>query len=239
MRRDRAGLLHIGKTGGTAVNTVLRAAKKLGIGRRIGLYGHEVGLQQVADHDRTGKVVFFIREPVSRYISAFNSRLRQGYPRHGNTWTEKEEIAFKHFKTPNQLAEALSARDAELRQHATDAMTGIKHLRRAYQHYLGSVELLEQERDRIYFIGATETFESDFALLRKLFRVPDDLELPTDDLGAHKTPDGFEKTVSELGRHNIENYYADDYAIYRWCVKRREELLPLRQAEAAQKASTK
>lgn len=236
MSRSRFGLLHIGKTGGTAINTVLRAAKKRNIGRRTGLYGHETGLQDVVDFDKTSNLIFFIREPVSRYVSAFNSRLRRGYPRHGNIWTEREEIAFAHFKTPNQLAEALSADDEELRRHATDAMSSIKHLRRAYRHYLGSVELLEQERDRIYFIGATETFEDDFGLLRKLLRVPDDLELPIDNVGAHKTPDGFEKTVSELGRGNIETYYADDYAIYRWCVKRREELLPLRQAEAAEKA---
>jgi len=239
MKTNRFGLLHIGKTGGTAVNAVLRAAKARKIVRRIGLYSHETGLQDIVDLDKTRKVIFFIREPVSRYISAFNSRLRRGYPRHGNAWTDREEIAFEHFKTPNQLAEALSAGDAEFRRHAEDAMTAIKHLRRDYRHYLGSVELLEQERDRIYFIGATETFESDFALLRKLLRVPDDLALPTDDYGAHRTPDGFEKTVSELGRRNIENYYTDDYEIYRWCVKRREELLPLRQAEAAEKASAK
>ncbi|CAN7444075.1 sulfotransferase family 2 domain-containing protein [Rhizobium sp. LjRoot254] len=239
MKTDRFGLLHIGKTGGTAVNAVLRAAKERKIVRRIGLYGHQTGLQDIVDLDKTRNVVFFIREPVSRYISAFNSRLRRGYPRHGNVWTDREEIAFEHFKTPNQLAEALSAGDAELRRHAEDAMTAIKHLRRDYRHYLGSVELLEQERDRIYFIGATESFESDFGLLRQLLGVPDDLELPTDDYGAHRTPDGFEKTVSELGRRNIENYCADDYNIYRWCAKRREELLPLRQAEAAEKASAK
>lgn len=239
MRMDKFGLLHIGKTGGTAANTVLKAAKKLRLARRVGIYGHHVSLQDVVDRNKTRNLVFFIREPTSRYISAFNSRLRMGYPRHGNEWTEKEEIAFAHFKTPNQLAEALSSGDAELRRQAKDAMTGIRHLRRDYRHYLGSVELLEQERDRIYFIGATESFESDFCLLRKLLGVPDDLELPTDDYGAHRTPDGFEKTVSELGRRNIENYYTVDYEIYRWCVKRREELLPLRQAEAAEKASVK
>jgi hypothetical protein len=239
MRADRFGLLHIGKTGGTAAKTVLKAAKKVRAGRRVGLYGHDVSLRDVVDFDKTHKLIFFIREPVSRYISAFNSRLRRGYPRHGNVWTEKEEIAFAHFKTPNQLAEALSAGDAGLRQHAEDAMTGIRHLRRGYRHYLGSAELLEQEKGRIYFIGATETFESDFGLLRKLLGVPDDLELPTDDYGAHRTPDSFEKTVSELGRRNLENYYIDDYEIYRWCVKRRDELLPLRQAEAAEKATVK
>jgi hypothetical protein len=239
MRADRFGLLHIGKTGGTAAKTVLKAAKKVRAGSLVGLYGHDVSLRDVVDFDKTHKLIFFIREPVSRYISAFNSRLRRGYPRHGNVWTEKEEIAFEHFKTPNQLAEALSAGDAGLRQHAEDAMTGIRHLRRGYRHYLGSAALLEQEKGRIYFIGATETFESDFGLLRNLLGVPDDLELPTDDYGAHRTPDSFEKTVSELGRTNLENYYTDEYEIYRWCVKRREELLPLRQAEAAEKATVK
>src|SRR5689334_13541511 len=108
MKIDRFGLLHIGKTGGTAAKTVLKAAKELRVGRRIGLYGHQIGLQDVVDMDMTRKLVFFIREPVSRYVSAFNSRLRRGFPRHGNTWTEREEIAFEHFKTPNQLAEGLS-----------------------------------------------------------------------------------------------------------------------------------
>jgi hypothetical protein len=236
---DKFGLLHIGKTGGTAAKTVLRAHKERGGGEPVALYGHRVGMQDVVDANMTGNVIFFVREPVSRYISAFNSRLRKGFPRHGNDWNAREEIAFEHFKTPNQLAEGLSAEDAELRQHAEDAMAGIKHLRRNYGHYLGSVELLEQEKDRIYFIGATESFDDDFGLLRQLLGVPDDLELPTDDYGAHRTPDTFEKTVSELGRANIENYYAGDYDIYRWCAKRREELLLLRRAEAAEKAAAK
>ena len=50
---------------------------------------------------------------------------------------------------------------------------------------------------------------------------------------ARKTgfPDGFEKTVSELGRKNVQEFYKTDYEIYNWCVKRREELLPIRRAE--------
>ena len=110
-------------------------------------------------------------------------------------------------------------------------MNGIRHLRRAYEHYLDSVELLEKEKDRIYFIAATETFDSDFALMRKLLRVAEDIELPTDDYGAHRTPEGFEKTVSELGRKNVQDHYKTDYEIYNWCVKRREELIALRTAE--------
>ena len=235
---DKFGLLHIGKTGGTAANAVLKANNKLGVGEHVACYKHQVGLQDVADENMCEKLMFFIREPVARYISAFNSRLRKGYPRHHGEWSPREEIAFEHFKTPNQLAEALSSDDAERRQLARDAMKGIRHLRRAYEHYLGSVKLLEQEKDRIYFIAATETFEPDFGLMRKLLDVSPELELPTDDYGAHRTPDTYEKTVSDLGRRNVQDYYKADYDIYNWCVKRREELLEIRRAEAAQKEAS-
>lgn len=234
---DKYGLLHIGKTGGTAANAVIKANNKRGVGERVNCYKHSVGLQDVADDDMCERLMFFIREPVSRYISAFNSRLRRGFPRHGNVWSPKEEVAFARFKTPNQLAEALGSPDAETRQQAEEAMEGIKHVKRAYEHYLGSVDLLEQEKDRIFFIAATETFEPDFGLMRELLGVAPDLDLPTDDFGAHKTPDGFEKTVSEAGRKNIQDYYVTDYAIYNWCVRRREELIPLRQAEATAKVA--
>lgn len=234
---DKFGLLHIGKTGGTAANAVLKANNKLGVGQAVKCYRHKIGLKDVVEDNLAENVMFFIREPVSRYISAFNSRLRMGYPRHHGQWSPGEEIAFGHFKTPNELAEALSSPGAEVREHAQQAMTHIKHLKKAYQHYLGSVELLEQEKDRIYFIAATESLDGDFRLMRNLLGVSPDLEMPTDDYGAHRTPEGFEQTVSELGRKNVMDYYKTDYEIYDWCVKRREALIPIRSAEAAAMAS--
>lgn len=234
---DKYGLLHIGKTGGTAANAVLKANNKRGVGEFVACYKHKVGLKDVSDDDMCEKLMFIIREPVSRYISAFNSRLRMGYPRHHGEWSPREEEAFSHFKTPNQLAEALSSEDGERRHRAQEAMKGIRHLRRAYGHYLHSTQLLEKEKDRIYFIAATETFDSDFAMMRKLLGVSPDIELPRDDYGAHRTPDGFEKTVSELGRKNVMEHYADDYEIYEWCVKRREELIAIRTAELDGKAA--
>jgi len=234
---DKYGSLHIGKTGGTAANAVLKVHNKQGVGQRVALYKHGIGLEAVAEENMCEHLMFFIREPVARYISAFNSRLRKGYPRHQGEWSPREEVAFAHFKTPNELAEALSSDDAERRQLAEGGMICIRHLRRAYEHYLGSVELLEREKDRIYFIAQTETFGPDFAMMRKLLGVSDDIELPTDDYGAHRTPEGFEKTVSELGRKNVEAYYKTDYEIYNWCVKRREELVAQRIAELDEKTA--
>jgi len=234
---DKYGLLHIGKTGGTAANAVLRANNQLGVGEFVNCYKHKVGLGDVHNDNMCERLMFFIREPVARYISAFNSRLRMGYPRHHGEWGPREVIAFSHFKTPNQLAEALSSPERAMREHAVSAMIGIRHLRRAYEHYLGSVELLEKEKDRIYFIAQTETFGTDFDLMRKLIGVSPDLELPTDDYGAHRTPDGFEKTVSEIGRRNVQRYYKTDYQIYNWCVRRREELIKLRMAELEEEST--
>ena len=228
---NKYGLLHIGKTGGTAANTALKANNKLGTGEFVACYKHRVGLPEVASDNMCERLMFIIREPVARYISAFNSRLRMGYPRYSGTWNPKEELAFSRFKTPNSLAEALSAEDPLLRQHAQDAMGGIKHLRRAYTKYLGSVNLLEQEKDRIYFIGATEHFDDDFEIMRKFLHLSPEISLPKDDYGAHRTPEGFEKTVSELGRKNVQDYYKGDYEIYDWCVKRRAELIAIRTAE--------
>lgn len=233
---DKYGLLHIGKTGGTAAKTVLRAARERDVGETVKFFKHEDGLAAIAEGDLCEKLIFFIREPVDRFISAFNSRLRMGYPRHNGKWNVREEVAFAHFKTPNSLAEGLTSDDPEIQEVAVGSMMSIMHLRRSYEHYLGSVELLEQEKDRIWFIGATETFDADFGLLRGLLGIPDDLQLPNDDYGAHRTPDGFERTVSEVGRRNIQDYYQTDYAIYDWCVKRREELVAIRAAAVKETA---
>lgn len=234
---EKFGLLHIGKTGGTAANAVIKANNKLKVGHRVECFGHKIGLTDVVEDNLCENVMFFIREPVSRYISAFNSRLRKGMPRHFNEWSPQEKVAFEAFKTPNQLAEALSDPDEEVREKAREGMLAIRHLRRSYTHFLDSVELLEREKDRIYFIAATENFEHDFGLMRKLVGVSPDLELPVDELGAHRTPEGYEKTVSELGRKNVMDYYENDYLIYNWCLKRREELIAIRTAELAGKAA--
>jgi hypothetical protein len=222
---DEYGFLHIGKTGGTAINTVFRKCVRRGVGSHVAIYPHTFNLKQIVEGNLTQKVIFFVREPVSRYVSAFNSRLRQGRPRHDKPWTKREARAFDRFKTPNQLAEALSSHHPELREEAAAAMRGIAHLRRNYKHYLGSVELLEQQRDRIFFVGTTENLTNDFSILRKLLNVPENLKLPHGEFKAHRTPEGFDTHVTELGRTNLHNLYVEEYRIYEWCLRRRMELL--------------
>ena len=67
--------LHIGKTGGSAVQHALRSLAR----EDIVLCGHDVSLNDVP---RGAKAVASIRHPVDRFVSGFYSRLRQGLPRY-------------------------------------------------------------------------------------------------------------------------------------------------------------
>jgi hypothetical protein len=211
------GYIHIGKTGGTAFKAALRQPGVRVDEKRLTTYPHKVTFDRMIKRNSAEQVLFFIREPVSRYVSAFNSRLRKGLPRHFTDWSDGEARAFARFKTPNQLAEALDCEDGEMRRAADDAMQSILHCRRGLQHFLISPAFLTKHRARIAFIGAQEHFDADFERVKKILGLPDDLVAPVDDIAIHKAPDQQERFISELGRANLQKHYAADYEIYAWC----------------------
>ena len=104
----RTSVLHVGKTGGTALISALRSA---GTNEELEFHGHVATLKWLWSKNPRRRVIFGVREPVSRFVSAFNSRLRQGRPRHFTPWNKGEEIAFSLFDSPNELAEAIYAED--------------------------------------------------------------------------------------------------------------------------------
>ena len=70
--------LHIGKTGGTAAKSALRGHENSG-DYEIILHEHDFQLKDVPLGE---KVVFFVRDPISRFVSGFYGRQRQDLPRH-------------------------------------------------------------------------------------------------------------------------------------------------------------
>ena len=74
--RRNVHLLHIGKTGGTAVKAAVRQSDANG---SLLIHPHEVTLRDIAPGD---DVIFFVRNPVDRFVSGFFSRKRQGQPGH-------------------------------------------------------------------------------------------------------------------------------------------------------------
>lgn len=211
-------LIHIGKTGGSALKEAIRGDirgvhsvyQDVAPGTRILTHSHHIDLGRIPARDDVG---FVLRDPVSRYVSGFMSRLRQGKPRHDRPWSPLERRAFERFPTPDALAVALSSQDPETRAAAERAMRDIRHVRTSFGTWLGSPDLLRSRRAHILLVGWQETLADDFERLRALIGLPDQCQLPDDPKQSNKAPDDTPTELSEAGTANIRSWYAEDYAI--------------------------
>lgn len=202
-------LLHIGKTGGTALKTALQQATAVGTTTALGtlhVHGHDMTLDRLPEGD---VAICFLRDPVTRFVSAFDSRYRRGRPRYNRRWSVGETIAFTMFPTASALAEAL----ADDRSAAKFAMRSIQHLDRHYTYWLGAVDASAARRERLAFVGRQETLTDDVERLRTLLRLPQPLDLPDDPVAAHRNPAGAHQPLSERAVAALTHWYRDDYAL--------------------------
>jgi Sulfotransferase family len=204
---------HIGKTGGTALNeTLLEHADACRY--RLIFGGHTLTLSDVPAGER---FMFVIRDPLKRFVSAFNGRLREDRPRYHYPWREEEKVAFAIFKTPDQLATALSSEDAQERRQAEDAMRGIGHVNTPYSYWFEDERTFRSRLPDLFFISFTERLNEDFELLKERLGMPSEIQLPQDETAAHRTPAGYSSQLSDVGRANLERWYARDIALVQLC----------------------
>ena len=206
-------VLHIGKTGGTALKHVLMGHQDSSHYQLL-FRGHDVTLGDVPAGER---FMFLIRDPLTRFVSAFNGRLREDRPRYDYPWRDEERVAFATFKTPDELAVALSSDDPELRAQAEAAMHGIGHVNTPYTFWFPSEQAFGRRLDDVFFIGLQDKLDDDFEVLKRKLGLGADVHLPRDENVAHKTPAGFESQLSETGRANLERWYAFDVAFVQLC----------------------
>jgi hypothetical protein len=209
---------HIGKTGGTALNETLLEHRDA-CRYQLLFGGHTLTLRDVPAGER---FMFVIRDPLTRFVSAFNGRLREDRPRYHYPWREEERVAFAIFKTPDQLATALSSANAEERRRAEEAMRGIGHVNTPYSYWFEDEESFRSRVSDLFFIGFTERLNDDFELLKRKLDMPRDVRLPQDETAAHRTPAGFSNQLGDVGRANLERWYAPDIAFVQLC----KELAP-------------
>jgi hypothetical protein len=215
--REPLHVLHVGKTGGTALNHVL--VQHAAVSRYRPVFGgHQLTVADVPGGER---FMFFIRDPLSRFVSAFNSRLREGRPRYHYPWREEERVAFSIFRTPNELAAALSTDDPSLRREAEAAMRGIGHVNTGYSYWFGDESSFRARVPDLFFIGFQERLDDDFELLKERLALPVEAELPRGD-EAHQAPAGLDTHLGDAARANLERWFADDIDF----VERCRELAP-------------
>ena len=222
---NKIRFLHISKTGGSTLKVYIKAFSAAHPDVKIKKFNHGTTLKEACTNEPDAVIAFFVREPISRFTSGFYSRMREGLPSHHRAWTPAEKRTFAQFKTPNELAEALSSWNPLRRIAAHRGMKAIAHIRRTYKSVLGSVEFLEKNRDRIGFILRQDYYDADFAKMIQVLGLDPDIPMPTDESLTHKAPSGEDRRISDKARANLTKWLRDDYPVYEWCLRRREEIL--------------
>jgi hypothetical protein len=217
--------LHVPKTGGTALNEAL--SPEIAEGRAV-WHGHDVRL---CDLPTDLPIVFFLRQPLSRFISGFNSRLRQGGPRYQEfPWTKEQAEIFKEFRSPNELAENLSASDQAVQARTMSAFGHIG-LIKSYRYWFTGVREVRQRLPQLLLIGLQESLDADFVRLKSLMSLPSDISLPSDDVRAHRSPASDGRSLSALAIRNLNAHYAWDLQFY-------DEICALRNSMATNDGDT-
>ena len=233
-------LIHIGKTGGRFIKT------KLTNNYDKNLKQYHCGLDKyLTDKEQ---YIIWIRNPISRFVSAFNYiNTIINLKKKNLTDEEKKNKNVKHFfnvkhvsdeynprykkslnffGSANKLAESLFSSDPEIAKFVNIVMTTEKfnHLKCGIGWYLKNGDFIKEHNDKIYFVGRQETMDEDFSTLcKKLSIGPINNMQRLNENVLSKVED---KNLSELAIKNIIEWYKDtDYAAliqlekYGWITK--------------------
>ncbi|WP_394197542.1 hypothetical protein [Litoreibacter albidus] len=204
-------MLHIGKTGGSYMRSLLKHNEPRWT-RPLHLLGHSATAHSSAKRfgpDR--KLAFLVRDPLTRFSSAFYSRQRQGRPTYQCQWSAEEAAAFLWFHTAEELALALTSRNPREKSAALFAMDSIRHLKEDLRHYLGSVETLLAERRNIVVCTDVAGLDRHRSAIMATLGATD-FEIPPKPIyHAAPTPP---PALSQAAQTALHDHWAAEFALY-------------------------
>jgi|GEM_PF-1118313 len=204
--------LHISKTGGTAIKSSL--AGRFNTDRyHVLVTPHPFRLRDVPKGEA---FAFILRDPIRRFVSAFNHRLAEGRPAYCDPWTKAERKVFTQFPDANSLGRALASSDRKVSRQAAWAMRHVALLDTPYTFWLGSLSYLRSRDSDLCFIGFQESLTEDFARFQTIAGYPEVVCLPTDAGKANRTGSSSTKLDPEAERA-LRVWYAEDYALHEYC----------------------
>jgi len=220
--------IHIGKTGGSYISEQCENIKNF-----------KVIHMAKPKYESSRKYIIWIRDPVARFISAFNhslnlvnfdiedrdfntlyndpdtpyyklknkivNKIAYNHPfREWKSGIEYEEL-ITYFKTPNNLAEALSSDDIIKKRKAMNLMgnSEVEHLHKGIGWYLDNGNFIEKYHKDVIFVGKQETMVQDLRLLSKSLNFQFNYEMKE----TRKNNFENDKFLSPLGLSNIKSYY--------------------------------
>ncbi|WP_373354055.1 hypothetical protein [Pseudoroseicyclus sp. CXY001] len=218
-RPTAIAFLHIGKTGGTYFKSRLASSAEENPNLKLGNHSDTLltTAEELGDSRRVG---FFFRDPASRFVSAFHSRMRQGRPTYDVLWSPAEASAFSFFEDANSLAESIYSDDKRMESAARFAMASIQHLKNGYQHYLISPEAIEFEHrsKRVLFCCPTELIDAHWARICELFQSASPRRENVNSEGIRHSI-GQHEELSPTAVSSLREFWRREYEIYEACLR--------------------
>lgn len=211
-RREHVHFLHIGKNAGVQINFIMENANKTST--KFCFIKHDHGFS-LADIPEGAKYFFSIRDPISRFKSAFYSRKRKGQPLFYNEWSEAEAIAFRDFEHANDLAGALFE-DSSRGFKAYCAMRSISHVAMYQFSWFGQNGQFLKLRPPLDIVRQ-ENFDSDMRRLMNKIGLYAEIVTTMDRVKSHKNDYTDTPELSAKAIRNLRMWYAADIEFYKAC----------------------
>lgn len=194
--------LHVGKTGGTELKRRFSVVNKLSPNLRILSRGHDI---TVADLDPKDAYLISLRDPVTRFESAFHSLKVQKLREH----TEIELKLFKRFPNVNDLADALDP-DSKYNNDAIIYMLGIRHFAQRQADFVRGIDFFSRPP---MFVFRAESLDVDFAKFCNRVGINPE-NVPTG--FSNSAPRGARvETLDERNYEKVRRWYMDDVFLWR------------------------
>ena len=224
-RIDNIKFIHIGKCGGTSIMHYLLSN---------GLEFEEYHLRKPPIHKNT-KYFMWIRDPISRFVSAFNhlkeivefpinektnpnelklsncpapEKIKNKFKK-GYAFSNEIDCCIRKFKSAEELISSLSSRNKSLRLDAEKIMDSeYEHIKKGIAWYLHYGKFIEKNHNKFLMIGTVENFAHDFNNFLLMIGLPQCTTTPHIRKTQNRSLNSISKTTKE---YLIKNYLFEDY----------------------------
>jgi len=202
--------IHIGKTGGTLLKSIFLNKKN-----NIYSLSEDTKLYEL---DTNQKYIVSIRDPISRFISAFYSR-RNKSEIYSKQFFSIEAIGFYLYKNANNLAEDLYSKNILKTILSHISMRCIPTLNENIFYWF---DIQDLKKNPPSFIFENSSFIEDWKIFSEKFGFHK--QEIFNNVDKENRTIGKEEYLSEKAKENLKRYYKKDIKIYNYCLKLKKSL---------------
>jgi hypothetical protein len=168
------------------------------------------------------KIIFTIRDPISRFVSSFNSRMNEDKPYGYTKHSIGEMIAFKWYHDVNKLCKDIYSKNIFNLIKSRLALVWIRQI----NLLLYIITPLSFLKKKPLFIFDSEFLQSDIHFFLKHIGVNKELKLfEKKSIKSHPTSYSKNFILTNDSKKILQRYLKEDYKIYLYCKNIRQKII--------------